>query len=94
MALIAYLGAYSNVWEWTQSTYYPQHIQDNEQIPAHFPNQGYDPNQPGIAVGVIKDGSYLCADDFCMRYRPAARQAQDTGLGTTHIGFRTVKSLN
>ncbi|MBT1450221.1 formylglycine-generating enzyme family protein [Glaciecola sp. XM2] len=83
-----------NVWEWTQSTYYPQHIQDNEQIPTHFPNQGYDPNQPGIAVGVIKGGSYLCADDFCMRYRPAARQAQDTGLGTTHIGFRTVKSVN
>jgi formylglycine-generating enzyme required for sulfatase activity len=79
-----------NVWEWTQSVYYPRHFATNEQ-PANLPPQGYDEKQPGIAVGVIKGGSYLCAEDFCMRYRPAARHAQDTGLGTSHIGFRTVK---
>lgn len=39
---------------------------------------------------VIKGGSYLCAENYCLRFRPAARQAQDTGLGTSHIGFRTV----
>ena len=79
-----------NVWEWTQSVYYPRHFATNEQ-PANLPPQGYDEKQPGIAVGVIKGGSYLCAENFCMRYRPAARHAQDTGLGTSHIGFRTVK---
>ena len=40
---------------------------------------------------VIKGGSFLCAANYCARYRPAARQAQDTGLGTNHIGFRTVR---
>ena len=81
-----------NVWEWTQSVYYPRHFEPN-QLPTNLPKQGYDANQPGVAVGVIKGGSYLCAEDFCMRYRPAARQAQDTGLGTSHIGFRTVKDV-
>ncbi|MFT4653956.1 MAG: sulfatase modifying factor 1 [Patiriisocius sp.] len=79
-----------NVWEWTQSVYYPRHF-DPSQLPLNLPAKGYDEKQPGIAVGVIKGGSYLCAEDFCMRYRPAARHAQDTGLGTSHIGFRTVK---
>lgn len=76
-----------NVWEWTSSAYYPDHTPM-----ADAPEQGLDPNQPGIAVRVIKGGSFLCASNFCMRYRPAARQAQDTGLGTNHIGFRTAKS--
>ena len=40
---------------------------------------------------VIKGGSYLCAPNYCARYRPAARQAQEVGLGSNHIGFRTVR---
>ena len=42
-------------------------------------------------AAVIKGGSWLCADDYCIRYRPAARQAADLALGTDHIGFRTVR---
>ena len=44
--------------------------------------------------GTIKGGSFLCAPNYCMRYRPAAREAQETGLGTNHIGFRTVRDLD
>lgn len=44
--------------------------------------------QPGMVV--IKGGSYLCADNYCLRYRPAARQPASFDVGTTHIGFRTV----
>ena len=36
----------------------------------------------------IKGGSYLCADNFCRRYRPAARQPQDSDFSSSHIGFR------
>jgi len=39
---------------------------------------------------VIKGGSFLCASNYCARYRPAARQFQERGLGTDHIGFRLV----
>ena len=35
----------------------------------------------------IKGGSFLCAENFCQRYRPAARQPQDTDFSTNHIGF-------
>ncbi len=41
-------------------------------------------------VNVIKGGSYLCAANYCARYRPAARQFQERGLGADHIGFRLV----
>lgn len=43
-----------------------------------------------VPAYVIKGGSFLCAPNYCMRYRPAARQAQEAGLGTNHVGFRTV----
>jgi formylglycine-generating enzyme len=38
----------------------------------------YDPAQPQFQVGrkVIKGGSHLCADTYCLRYRPAARRPQ------------------
>ena len=39
---------------------------------------------------VIKGGSFLCAPNYCLRYRPAARQPQEDGLGTSHVGLRTV----
>ncbi|MGI9286934.1 MAG: SUMF1/EgtB/PvdO family nonheme iron enzyme [Pseudomonadales bacterium] len=52
--------------------------------------QSYDKNNPSFPFRVIKGGSFLCAPNFCARYRPAARHAQDTGLGAGHIGFRTV----
>ena len=39
---------------------------------------------------IIKGGSYLCAANYCARYRPAARQFQERGLGTDHIGIRLI----
>lgn len=36
----------------------------------------------------IKSGSFLCAPNYCGRFRPAARQSGDAGAGTSHIGFR------
>lgn len=85
------LGLYDmvgNVWEWTASAYYPRH---DFAAAAEYP-EGYDPIQPGEPVAVLKGGSYLCAPDYCMRYRPQARIGQSKGLGASHIGFRTVRN--
>lgn len=79
-----------NVWELTSSPYYPNHLTSNY-LPL-YPN-GFDINQPGIDVQTIKGGSYLCAQNYCQRYRPASRQPQDAQLATSHIGFRTVKDI-
>lgn len=47
--------------------------------------------RPGATnSGLIKGGSYLCAENFCRRYRPAARQGQDRDFSSSHIGFRVV----
>ena len=45
------------------------------------------------AQHTIKGGSFLCAENFCRRYRPAARQPQDSDFSTSHIGFRIVKDV-
>ena len=76
-----------NVWEWTKDPYYPD---KRFEPPEGVKSTGFDPQQPDVPVAVIKGGSFLCSPDFCGRYRPAARHAQNTGLGTNHIGFRTV----
>jgi formylglycine-generating enzyme required for sulfatase activity len=39
---------------------------------------------------VIKGGSHLCAPNYCLRYRPAARQFEAVDTSTTHIGFRCI----
>ncbi len=43
---------------------------------------------------IIKGGSYLCAPNYCARYRPSARQFQELDLGTNHIGFRLVYAVS
>ena len=44
----------------------------------------------GAPTNTIKGGSFLCAANYCARYRPSARQFQERDLGTDHIGFRVV----
>jgi len=39
---------------------------------------------------VMKGGSYLCAPNYCRRYRPAARMAQAVDTSTCHLGIRCV----
>jgi formylglycine-generating enzyme required for sulfatase activity len=44
-------------------------------------------------LGVIKGGSYLCAENFCARYRASARQPLERDFSASHVGFRTVADL-
>ncbi len=77
-----------NVWEWTADWYKPnvQGVGPNER-------QSIDPRDPGVPKHVIKGGSFLCADNYCYRYRPAAREAGPPDTGASHIGFRTIRRL-
>ncbi|WP_426574992.1 formylglycine-generating enzyme family protein [Aquihabitans sp. McL0605] len=89
-----------NVWEWTDDWYTSEHPADADK-PCCIPTNpaggsiegSLDPQQPQFAIPrkVIKGGSHLCADSYCLRYRPAARRPQMIDTGTSHLGFRTVR---
>ena len=85
-----------NVWEWTSDWYRPGHdrIAGQEDPLLADAAASTDPRQPGVAKHVIKGGSFLCAPNFCSRYRPAAREAESPDTGTSHIGFRLAASLS
>jgi len=86
-----------NVWEWTDDWWTSGHEPDQDKpccIPEN-PRGGsvedsYDPNQPQFPIPrkVVKGGSHLCADTYCLRYRPAARRPQMVDTGMSHVGFR------
>ena len=84
-----------NVWEWTQDWYRTGHEGKAHKANPTGPDKGesFDPREPGAAKHVIKGGSYLCAPNYCSRYRPAAREAESPDTGTGHIGFRLVKNV-
>jgi len=88
-----------NAWDWTDDWWAEAHPEDAEKaccIP-HNPRGGqmegsYDPSLPQFRVPrkVVKGGSHLCAPNYCLRYRPAARRPQMIDTGTTHISFRCI----
>ena len=88
-----------NVWEWTTDWWSPPDP-DGRQPSCCGPSErprptmegSYDPQQPQFRVPrrVVKGGSYLCADSYCQRYRPAARRPQMVDTGMSHVGFRCV----
>lgn len=73
-----------NVWEWTTDWYGA----DRTDTPCCAADSRDE--QFGIPRKVIKGGSFLCADSYCRRYRPAARRPQQVDTGMSHIGFRCV----
>jgi formylglycine-generating enzyme len=87
-----------NVWEWTADVF-SCHAGDADKaccVP-HNPRvtqaaQALVTAVPGghIPRRTIKGGSHLCAANYCLRFRPAARQGEAIDTSTGHIGFRCV----
>jgi formylglycine-generating enzyme len=71
-----------NVWEWTSDWY------------GGSAQASLDATQPQFAIPrkIVKGGSFICADTYCLRYRPAARRPQMIDTGMSHIGFRCARS--
>jgi sulfatase modifying factor 1 len=89
-----------NVWEWT-TDWYQDHGKINKIKKAcctidnprgGTPEDSYDPRCPDVRIPrrVMKGGSFLCAPNYCQRYRPAARMPQPVDTSTCHLGFRCV----
>jgi len=84
-----------NVWELTDDWYdalkYARLAGQAPKLDAGM-NPCYNPDNPYAKERVIKGGSYLCAANYCVNYRPSARQGQSFDSGTSNVGFRLVKS--
>jgi formylglycine-generating enzyme len=90
-----------NVWEWTTDWFQARH-QGSSGKPCcapvdprgpATPEHSYDPLTPATRIPrrVLKGGSHLCAPNYCLRYRPAARSPQAVDSSTSHIGFRCLR---
>jgi formylglycine-generating enzyme len=87
------------VWEWT-SDYFVTRPAAQVQHACCTPRNprvtsaeaSLVPGEPGAHIPrrVIKGGSHLCAPNYCLRYRPAARQSETVDTSTSHIGFRCI----
>ena len=95
------LDMIGNVWEWTTTPYSARgHARRDAgadgsslDLPANSccpPPADPDPT----VIQSLKGGSHLCAPEYCLRYRPAARSPQSQDSSTTHIGFRCVVGTN
>ncbi len=90
-----------NVWECTTNWFMAQHAPADPDKPSCCAvtdprgparEASLDPLQPQVDIPrrVVKGGSFLCAPNYCRRYRPAARHAQIVESGMSHIGFRCI----
>lgn len=76
------LDMIGNAWEWTASTFGE---------PANCCS--CSPAQDAQTLFALKGGSHLCAVEYCLRYRPAARMGLAGASSTSHVGFRCVYDL-
>ncbi len=90
-----------NVWEWTSDWYAlpKQAVKKKPDACCTIDNprggtmrESFDPCTRDLKIPrrVIKGGSHLCAENYCQRYRPAARQGQAVDSSASHVGFRCV----
>ncbi len=79
-----------NVWEWCNDFYRPDYYtQSPEKNPAG-PKDSYDPEEPNAVKHVQRGGSFLCSDEYCIRYRPGSRGKGEVSSASNNLGFRCV----
>ncbi len=84
-----------NAWEWTKTWFEEGHAESSRGCcaPRDPLGPGVDASRDpatGIPRKVIKGGSFLCAENYCSRYRPASRIPETVESATCHISFRCV----
>lgn len=84
-----------NAWEWTRTWFEEGHGEGSLGCcaPRDPMGPGVDASRDpatGIPRKVIKGGSFLCAENYCSRYRPASRIPETVESATCHISFRCV----
>jgi formylglycine-generating enzyme required for sulfatase activity len=81
-----------NVWQWTADAYDANAYRRRAaERPVRNP---LDADTTGRPLRTIRGGSYLCNDSYCRGYRVTARSPNARDTGASHIGFRTVMTVD
>ncbi len=80
-----------NVWEWCNDFYRPDYYGQSPANNPAGPKDSYDPDEPNAVKRVQRGGSFLCSDQYCMRYRPGSRGKGEVSSASDNLGFRCVK---
>lgn len=87
-------GMSGNVWEWCQDRYHVRGYGDGAgvQVDPQGPEQSLDPQEPGVEKRVMRGGSFLCSDAYCLGYLPGTRMKSTPDTSLCHTGFRCARS--
>lgn len=80
-----------NVWEWCNDYYRPDAYEKSPANNPKGPSDSYDPDEPNLVKRVQRGGSFLCSDQYCIRYKPGSRGKGEISSGSNNLGFRCVK---
>ncbi|WP_421828534.1 formylglycine-generating enzyme family protein [Larkinella sp.] len=80
-----------NVWEWCQDLYRPDYYRNSPKENPKGPTDSYDPDEPGAVKYVQRGGSFLCSDQYCIRYKAGSRGKGEVSSGSDNLGFRCVR---
>jgi formylglycine-generating enzyme required for sulfatase activity len=80
-----------NVWEWCGDWYQPDCYEQGPRRNPKGPESSFDPHETDLPKRVQRGGSFLCADNYCVRYMVGARGKGEPTSGASHVGFRCVR---
>ena len=80
-----------NVWEWCNDFYRPDYYQKSSKENPHGPPDSYDPDEPNVVKRVVRGGSFLCSDQYCIRYKAGSRGKGEIKSASNNLGFRCVR---
>nr|WP_240773487.1 formylglycine-generating enzyme family protein [Pontibacter sp. SGAir0037] len=83
-----------NVWEWCSDFYRPDYYRNSPKDNPRGPVSSFDPEEPYVIKRVQRGGSFLCSDQYCVRYKAGSRGKGEVSSASSNLGFRCVRDAS